>query len=140
MRRLLLLALAASAMAAAPAPAPDNWPQWRGPDATGATTTKNLPITFSPTENVTWKLAMPDFTGSTPIVWNDRVFLHVADGSELHLVAVDRNNGTAIWRRVLGAGNVKVRKQNMSSPSPTTDGKTVWVMTGTGVLKAFDFS
>ena len=32
-----------------------------------------------------------------------------------------------------------MRKQNMSSPSPVTDGRTVWVMTGTGMLKAFDF-
>src|SRR6185369_15569050 len=38
------------------------------------------------------------------------------------------------------AGNTKMRKQNMSSPSSVTDGKKVWVMTGTGVLKAFDFS
>ncbi len=32
-----------------------------------------------------------------------------------------------------------MRKHNMSSPSPVTDGKSVWVMTGTGVLKGFDF-
>src|SRR5205085_11664041 len=36
-------------------------------------------------------------------------------------------------------GNVQRQKQNMSSPSPVTDGRGVWVMTGTGVLKAFDF-
>jgi outer membrane protein assembly factor BamB len=33
-----------------------------------------------------------------------------------------------------------MRKQNMSSPSPVTDGKNVFVMTGTGVLKSFDFN
>ena len=45
-----------------------------------------------------------------------------------------------LWKAHLGTGNAKVRKQNMSSPSPVTDGTRVWVMTGTGVLKAFDFA
>jgi outer membrane protein assembly factor BamB len=34
---------------------------------------------------------------------------------------------------------VRMQKQNMSSPSPVTDGTSIWVMTGTGILKAFDF-
>jgi outer membrane protein assembly factor BamB len=99
----------------------------------------NLPLRWSTTENVTWKLALPDFSGSTPIVWNDRIFLSIADGTELYLLCVDRSKGPALWKQHLGTGNAKVRKQNMSSPSPVTDGKLVWVMTGTGVLKAFDF-
>jgi outer membrane protein assembly factor BamB len=45
-----------------------------------------------------------------------------------------------IWKKRLGGGNTKMRKQNMSSPSPVTDGKSVYVMTGTGVLKGFDFA
>ena len=64
----------------------------------------------------------------------------MADGTELYLVCVDRNRGTELWKAHLGTGNAKVRKQNMSSPSPVTDGTHVWVMTGTGVLKAFDFA
>jgi outer membrane protein assembly factor BamB len=116
-----------------------NWPQWRGPDANGAADEKNLPVHWSPTENITWILAMPDFTGSTPIIWNDRIFLNVASETELYLWCVDREKGTEIWKKHLDSGNTKVRKQNMSSPSPVTDGKNVWVMTGTGVLKAFDF-
>ncbi len=43
------------------------------------------------------------------------------------------------WKRPLGGGNVRRQKQNMSSPSPVTDGEHVWVMTGTGILKSFDF-
>jgi len=106
----------------------------------GAADEKNLPVQWSASENITWKIAMPDFSGSTPVIWDDFVFLNVASAAELHLWCLDRNKGTEIWRRHLGDGNVKVRKQNMSSPSPVTDGKAVWVMTGTGVLKAFDFS
>jgi outer membrane protein assembly factor BamB len=44
-----------------------------------------------------------------------------------------------MWKKPLGGGNNQQRKQNMSTPSPVTDGTTVWVMTGTGILKAFDF-
>ena len=45
-----------------------------------------------------------------------------------------------LWKQLLGGGNTRMRKQNMSSPSPVTDGTHVWVMTGTGMLKAFDFA
>ena len=63
----------------------------------------------------------------------------MADSKELQLWALDRNDGTVLWKGLLGDGNEKVNKQNMSSPSPVTDGTSVWVMTGTGVLKHFDF-
>jgi outer membrane protein assembly factor BamB len=118
----------------------ENWPQWRGPQLNGISNEKNLPIRWSATENVTWKLAMPAFSGSTPIVWGDYLFLNVADGGDLYLWCVDRNRGLALWKQRLGGGNQRVMKQNMSSPSPVTDGRHVWVMTGTGILKAFDFT
>ena len=118
----------------------ENWPQWRGPTMNGVASEQQAPVTWTATENVTWKLALPDFSGSTPIVWNDRIFLNLADGTELYLVCVDRARGTQLWKAHLGSGNTKARKQNMSSPSPVTDGTHVWVMTGTGVLKGFDFS
>jgi outer membrane protein assembly factor BamB len=76
-------------------------------------------------------------SGATPIIWGDRVFLNVAEGGELFLWAVDRNKGAVGWKRRLGGGDHKMRKQNMSSPSPVTDGAHVWALTGTGVLKAF---
>ena len=124
----------------------ENWPQWRGPSLNGLSAEKNLPVKWSATENVSWKLQLPAWSGSTPIVWGDRVFLNVADdlkkrdGVNLHLWCVNRANGTVLWTRPLGPGNHQERKQNMSTPSPVTDGTHVWIMTGTGVLKAFDFS
>ena len=118
----------------------ENWPQWRGPNLNGTSGERNLPLRWTTEENVTWKLAMPSWSGSTPIIWRDRIFLNVADGDSLYLWCVDRTKGEVIWKKVLGSGNVKMRKQNMSSPSPVTDGQTVYVMTGTGILKAFDFS
>ena len=67
------------------------------------------------------------------------MFLSIGDGADLWLWAVDRDSGTVRWKKRLGGENVTTRKQNMSSPSPVTDGKRVWVLTGTGVVKAFDF-
>jgi len=117
----------------------DNWPQWRGPTLNGVSTEKNLPLRWSVDENIVWKLALPSWSGSTPIVWRDKIFLNMADGDNLMLWCVNRNKGEVLWKRPLGSGNVKMRKQNMSSPSPVTDGTNVFVMTGTGILKGFDF-
>src|SRR5687767_11410794 len=137
MRRLLLSSCLAALLL--PVCASANWPQWRGPALNGVSAERNLPLKWTAAENVAWKLAMPDRSGSTPIVWGDRLFLNVAEGDDLSLWCVDRAKGAAVWKRPLGAGNKRMRKHNMSSPSPVTDGKSVWVMTGTGVLKSFDF-
>ena len=135
----VVVAVAALATAAGVAHA-DNWPHWRGPDATGASAEKGLPVKWSDTENVVWKLAMPARSGATPIIWDRHIFLNVGDGTDLWLWAVDRDAGTVLWKQKVGGDNITTRKQNMSSPSPVTDGKRVWVLTGTGVVKAFDFS
>lgn len=118
----------------------ENWPQWRGPALNGVSSEKNLPVKWTTEENVAWKLPMPGVSGATPIIWRDRIFLNVADGGNLFLWAIDKNKGTVLWKKELGGGDNKMRKHNMSSPSPVTDGRAVWVMTGTGVLKAFDFA
>jgi outer membrane protein assembly factor BamB len=121
----------------------ENWPTWRGPASNGISNEKNLPVKWSMTENITWKLPMTDRSGATPIIWGETIFLNVAEGTTtsgaLSLWALDRSKGDVLWKKPLGGGDTRMRKQNMSSPSPVTDGKTVWVMTGTGVLKAFDF-
>ena len=133
----LLLALLLSTTAVLSA----NWPAWRGPAGDGVSPEKNLPVKWSPTENIAWKLQLPQWSGATPVIWGDTVFLNVAeaDGDKLSLWAVGRTKGDILWKRPLSGGNNKQRKQNMSSPSPVTDGTTVWVMTGTGFLRAFDF-
>lgn len=116
-----------------------NWPQWRGPNLNGSSDETGLPTEWDATKNVTWKLAMPGVSGSTPIIWGERIFLSTANGESVELWCVDRSNGQAIWKKQVVAENHNVRKGNMSSPSPVTDGRTVWVLTGNGILKAFDF-
>ena len=123
--------------------AADNWPQWRGPELNGLSKEVGLVRTWSPSENIAWKLATPSRTGSTPIIWGDTVFLNVATADtsgNLELWAVDRDKQAVIWKKPLASGNRAAQKQNMSTPSPVTDGRTVWAMTGTGVVKGFDFA
>jgi outer membrane protein assembly factor BamB len=133
-RMPLSLALAFAAIATA-----QNWPQWRGPSLNGISTETGLPLHWNTTENIAWKLVMPAKSGATPIIWESRVFLNVAEGDELYLWCVDKAKGTPLWKKRIAAGNYKINKQNMSSPSPVTDGQNVYVMTGIGILKGFDF-
>ncbi len=118
----------------------ENWPQWRGPALNGVSNETNLPVKWTTDENVVWKVALPGVSGSTPIIWRNHIFLNVAEEGNLFLWAVDKTKGAVLWKKPLGGGDEKKRKHNMSSPSPVTDGRAVYVMTGTGVLKAFDFS
>jgi outer membrane protein assembly factor BamB len=117
----------------------DNWPQWRGPLLNGLSHETNLPVRWSRTEGVAWTLPLPAWSGSTPVVWDDRIFLNVAEGPSTFLWCVNRADGTVRWKRPIAGGNKQIRKQNTSTPSPVTDGTGVWIMSGTGVLKAFDF-
>lgn len=118
----------------------ENWPHWRGPLHTGTSGEIGLPTHWDSQQNVVWKLALPEASGATPIVWDEHIFLNVADGKDLFLWSVDRVDGSISWMRQLDDRNEDKRKGNMSSPSPVTDGQSVWVMTGTGILAGFDFS
>ena len=132
----LLLALTSAAGVARA----EHWPAWRGPTGDGVSAETDLPVEWDTERNIAWKLPMPAWSGSTPIVWGDRIFLNVAvDDDNIELWCLDRDTGQPIWQRHLSDGNRRLMKQNLSSPSPVTNGEHVWVMTGTGILKAFDF-
>ncbi len=123
------------------APSAENWPAWRGPSANGLSGETYLPVKWSKTEGIAWRLPLPARSGSTAIIWGDRIFLTVAEkGEELDLWSIERNGGKMLWKQRLSGGNHTPRKQNMSSPSPVTDGQHVWVMTGTGFLRAFNYA
>ena len=95
---LLGLALLAALFTFAGSSAAEDWPQWRGPRGDGVSTETNLPVKWSTTENVAWTVAMPDRSGSTPIIWGDNVFLNVAEGGELHLWVLDRKDVRSVGR------------------------------------------
>lgn len=117
----------------------ENWPNWRGPNHDSTSSESGLPLKWSHSENIAWKIPLPAWSGATPIIWGDHIFLNVAEGGNLYLWSIDRRGPKVAWKKLLGDGDHQERKQNMSTPSPVTDGHNVWVMTGTGVLKAFDF-
>ena len=147
----------------------EDWPHWRGPTHDGVSAETGLPVEWDTENGIVWKTSMPAWSGATPIIAGDTIFLNVsipadaagvpANPSEgyrrrrgaatgrgnvaysghIELWALDRGDGSVRWTRHLSDRDTRGRKQNMSSPSPVTDGSHVFVLTGTGMLTAFDF-
>ncbi len=132
-----------------------NWPQWRGPNSNGSTSTASeLAVSWNQTENILWRATLPSWSAATPIIWGDTVFVTSAEegfaslgersrgsaapGSDkIFLIAVNRRDGSIRWQRQIDSRNQLYRKQNSASPSPITDGKNVWIMTGNGKFSCF---
>lgn len=119
----------------------DNWPQWRGPNFNGSSDEKNLPSAWSKTEGILWKTSLPGMSGATPVIWGDSIFVSSPDAQKnLNLLCLNRADGKLRWQKQVAIGDKTIGRNNMASPSPVTDGKTVFVMFGTGDLAAYDFS
>src|SRR6187397_1470607 len=103
MKRLILttlVALAVTSVYAAPDPASEkNWPQWRGPYATGVSKTADPPVEWSETKNIRWKVEIPGRGSGTPVVWGDKVFV---------LSAVPAGIDPAAAHAPLGGGGARV--------------------------------
>src|SRR5687767_14108205 len=98
MKRALLAAGALLSLALAAAA--DNWPGWRGPEGSGHSREKNLPVTWSATENVRWKAPLPGPGMSSPVVWADRVFVRQAldkEGRQRAVLCFSRKDGKLLW-------------------------------------------
>ncbi len=143
-----------------------NWPQWRGPLATGVAPHADPPIEWSETKNIRWKVELPGKGHSTPIVWGDRVFVTAAVPSgdvlsprysgrpgghdenpitrrvKFIVMALDRRDGSILWERT-------VRKalphegghftSSLASASPVTDGKLLFASFNSYGLYCLDF-
>jgi outer membrane protein assembly factor BamB len=109
----------------------ENWPGWRGPRGDGTSQEKELPLTWSATENVRWKTPIPGKGHSSPIVWGDRVFVTtcIEDKGERVLLCLDRRDGKVLWQRVVLKAPLekKHRLNSYASATPVSDGKHVWV-------------
>jgi outer membrane protein assembly factor BamB len=130
-----------------------NWPQWRGPESNGsAPKAHDLPVTWTDSQNVLWRTKLPSWSAATPAVWQNWIFItSTEEGSprlrseipgdaardKIFLIALDRKDGSIRWQRQIDSGNKMFRKQNSASPSPITDGKHVWIMTGNGIFSCF---
>lgn len=152
--RMIVTTVVAALICWADAQAGANWPQWRGPHGNGVSSSAGLPTQWSATDNIAWSTALPSWSGGSPIVWDDRVFItspsqqeddileqvlgNDAGGDALLLLCISRVDGSELWRHQLDTGNDMHRKHNNTSPSPVTDGVLVWAVTGTGVVTALN--
>ena len=98
MRNALLLFVALVALFASTALAAENWPQFRGPEGDGMTDETGLPLSWSESENVKWKTAIHGKAWSSPVIWDDQIWMTTApeDGKQLYAVCVDRDSGRIV--------------------------------------------
>jgi len=119
-----------------------NWPTWRGPQADGVTSETNLPLTWSATENVKWKIDLPGPGNSTPIIWGDRIFLTQAVGERRTVMCFDRKDGKLLWQQ--GPTWSEAEQTHQTNPpcasSPVTDGERVIAWFGSAGLYAWDLA
>ena len=128
------------------------WPQWRGPLASGTAPNARPPVTWSETENVRWKVDLPGQGHSTPVIWGEHLFLTLAvpvgdpfepvraeapgahDNApvgrhyEFRVAAIDRSDGAMAWSRTVRT-EIPWQGRHISgsfaSPSPVTDGEVL---------------
>ena len=139
-KKILLWAIVMSAAATAPVGATD-WPQWRGPFFNGSTDETNLPDSWGEAENVAWISPLPGVSGATPVISNGRVFVSsmVGRGPEFVALCFDAKDGEKLWEKSIGSDSRRFPRNNMASPSPVTDGKSVFFLYGSGHLVGFDY-
>ena len=147
--------------------AQNEWPQWRGPLATGVGPAANPPVTWNDKKNIRWKTALPGKGHSTPIVWGENIFLTAAipygdtvkprlpprPGThdnltttrhhEFVVLAVNRKSGKILWQQTMHkdlpheAGHVTA---SLASASPVTDGEHVFASFGSYGLYCLDMT
>lgn len=144
----------------------ENWPAWRGPTGDGVSTEKNLPVKWSPTENVRWKVALPSGGNSTPIIWGDRVFITQANdvtqwppqvpanyaggaspggfaiANKRSVMCFDRADGTLFWQADTPYPHAEMTHADnpFCAASPVTDGERVIAGHGPAGLVCYDFA
>src|SRR5262245_54572216 len=67
----------------------DAWPRFRGPNGSGISEARGLPFKFGPSNNLAWRTPVPG-GHSSPVVWENRVFLTAYEGSQCRVLCFDR--------------------------------------------------
>jgi outer membrane protein assembly factor BamB len=131
------------------------WPRFRGPNGSGVAESARLPVQVGPKENVAWRTELPA-GHSSPVIWQNRIFLTgsdrgtrkdagmnkiVEEGAKLYTICLDRITGKILWKQEAPRPRLERYQPTNSpaSPSPTTDGKLVYVFFGDYGLLAYDF-
>ena len=108
-----------------------DWPRFRGPNGTGVSTDKDVPVQWSDKDGVLWKVPIPGRGNSSPIVWGDRLFVQSAadDGAERWLFCLNANSGEVIWKKTAPGSAAHTHPKNtLSSSTPATDGERVYAV------------
>jgi len=136
-------ALLLSAIVLAAAPVQADWPQFRGPDGTGVSKSRGVPLSWSETKNVKWKTPIPGRAWSSPVVFGSQVWVTTAtpDGRELSALALDRDTGRVLHDLKL----FQVEKpqyahpfNSYASPTPAIEAGRVYVSFGSPGTAAID--
>jgi outer membrane protein assembly factor BamB len=116
----------------------EDWPQWRGPRHDAISRESNMPAEWGDSKNLAWKAQLPGVGSGTPIVSSDRIFLTSQAGNDVILLCFG-TDGKEQWRHTLGQGRGKGADENNSaSLSPSTDGRLVFALAGSGDFVAVD--
>ena len=135
---VLLLTLSCPVMRGA-----ENWPQFRGPDGTGHSDARSLPLHWSETRNVFWKTAIHDRGWSSPVIYGKQIWLTSAskDGRELFVLCVDRDTGKIIrdWKLFDVTQPQFVHPFNTpASPTPVIEEGRVYITFGAAGTACID--
>ena len=121
----------------------DYWPRWRGPSGQGLVGDSGYPDRWSATDNVVWRTPVPGSGNSSPIVWDDHIFLTTGRdaGRRLFVLAYRRSDGALLWETEVAPGPRESvhRKNGPASATPVTDGERVYASLGGRGLVALDF-
>jgi outer membrane protein assembly factor BamB len=124
-----------------------NWPGFRGPNGDGTSTETNIPTKWDSVTNVVWKVPVPGSGYSSPVVWNDRLFLTTAflETQERVLLCYDTKNGKLLWQKTVLKTPLEAKHTNngYASGTPATDGTLVFVSFLEGqdvIVAAYDFT
>jgi outer membrane protein assembly factor BamB len=137
----LCLPLLLAALVACPTLA-GNWPGWRGPTGDGHSTEKEVPLTWSETENIKWKVDLPDTGNASPVVWGQRIFLTQATdrGKKRGVMCFDREKGKLLWHKHIAFDDQEPTHDTnpYGSATPVTDGERVIASLGSAGLICYD--
>ncbi len=125
----------------------EHWPCWRGPRGDGSSLEAKVPTKWSGTENVAWKTPIPGEGHSSPVIWENRLFLTtaLAESQERMLLEIEVGTGKILWQQVVlkAALEAKNKENSYASSTPVTDGERVYVTFLDGkevVVAAYDSS
>ncbi len=114
----------------------ENWPSWRGPNHSGSTISGKYPADLTNPENLAWKLPLAGKGCSTPIVWENRIFITGPKKDQDTVTAISWE-GKILWKKSIGKERRgKHRNGSGSNPSCTTDGDSIFAYFKSGNLAA----